>query len=203
MDRRRAVRSLGALTLVAVACSVLGACQSSSASSSGSGAAATTKPAPQFGISSPAQLPDPCKLVAPASVFSALGAKASPTAGAPLTDEGRTLLIRTCTWGDINGPNGAVGIQVGVPDATGHDVVANRTRALDPALNTAIGDDGKETMNVGEMPTGGARGSTIFFHHIGYSVMIGHVGTGANMASVETLGKEAIAKLDALAPRTP
>ncbi len=85
-----------------------------------------------------------------------------------------------------------------MPTASGHDVVANRSTALDPALATDIGSDGKETMLLGAMPTGGAKGSTVFFRHDGWSVMIGHIGDGARLATVEAIAREVIAAIDAL-----
>jgi len=195
MEVRTRLARLGtaATVLGVLACS---ACEVGPASSSGpSLSTAATGGQGQLGITKIAQLPDPCKLVPTASIGKLIQAAVKPVPGEPHSENGAELLFRTCTWGDTNLPAGAIGIQIGVPDKTGHDVVANRSLAMDPALDTSVGNRGKETMNLGELPTGGGKGATIFFHHGGYSVMIGHVGPGASLGSVEDLATVVIAEL--------
>jgi hypothetical protein len=157
----------------------------------------TAAVAQQIGIFDPDQLPDPCTLVGTESIGTLIAAPVSPVANEPAIVDGEPLLFRTCMWGDTESGFGAIGIQIGVPDLGGRDVVANRSSAMDPALSTSIGQDGKETMNLGELPTGGGRGATIFFRHNGYSVLIGHVGPGSSLETVENLALEAITALDA------
>lgn len=151
----------------------------------------------QTGIFEPSQLPDPCLLIGNETIGTMIKAPVSPVANDPMVVDGEALLIRTCMWGDTEAGFGAIGIQIGVPDLSGRDVVANRSRAMDPALDTSVGEDGKETMNLGELPTGGGRGATIYFKHNGYSLLVGHVGPGATLDSVEKLANEVIASLDA------
>lgn len=199
---RRCVRTpvACALTLAATA---LAAC-AGDPRPAGVPSASTTSTRAATGDISLADLPDPCTLVSRATLDDALYEPGDGTRNAPATDDGEQLLFRTCTWGDVDDPvTGAIGVQIGTPTVSGHDVVANRANALDPALATDIGTDGKETMLLGAMPTGGAKGSTIFFRHDGWSVMIGHIGRDARLATVEALAREVIAALDELAADEP
>jgi hypothetical protein len=145
------------------------------------------------------QIPDPCTLVARESL-SALITDLDPLQrNPPAFENGEPLLFRTCAWGNPDDPEaGAIGVQIGVPTASGHDVVFNRSTVLDPALSSSLGEDGKEAMFVGEMPTGGAKGSTIFLRHRGWSILIGHVGVTARLSTVQGLAVEVMALLDSL-----
>jgi hypothetical protein len=147
-------------------------------------------------IESVAQLPDPCTLVDAVSVDDLLGFAAAPQPSEPVIVDGKEKLFRTCMWGSTDDPSGAVGIQIGVPDSDGVDVIARRARALDPALESSIGTDGKQTMFVGELPTGGGLGTSIYFRHSGYSVLIGLTGAAATMRAAESLALQVISTLD-------
>jgi hypothetical protein len=143
------------------------------------------------------QIPDPCTLVASESLSAHITDLDPMQRNSPAFENGQPLLFRTCAWGDPNDPDaGAIGVQIGVATASGHDVVFNRSTALDPALTSSLGEDGKESMFVGEMPTGAAKGSTIFLRHRGWSILIGHVGSAARLATVQALALDVMATLD-------
>ncbi len=191
------VSSRWSLLLAMLTVATLAAGCSTTADGAGESLADARRSTPNgLGIDGPDQLPDPCALLGEATVGGLIGDGTVPTEGDGGEFEGRQLLFRTCLWGEENRPEGAIGVQIGVADADGRDVVANRSIGLEPSLETSIGTDGKEAMYVGMLPTGGTLGSTIYFRHAGYSVMIGHVGPGAAPGTVETLATDLIAALD-------
>lgn len=152
-------------------------------------------PPNQLGITTADQLPNPCALVSAETVSELLGSNLTGVPADGTEYDGVAMLFRTCQWGATDGPDGAIGVQIGVPNEAGRDVVYNRSTVMDPALDVSIGEDGRENLYMGELPTGGAKGSTIFFRTQGYSVLIGHVGPGAALESVEQLGTEALTAL--------
>jgi hypothetical protein len=148
----------------------------------------------QMGISAAEQLPDSCALV-PIETLAGL----MPNIGEGVEEigtehDGSPLLYRACTYGDPVG-DGAIGIQIGVANGDGWDFVYNRSTVMDPALASSIGQDGRGSMNIGILPTGGGRGASLFFHIAGYSILIGHTGTGATLDSVGEMAEILIANL--------
>lgn len=186
--------------LAALCAAALPACETSTAKGSEetfatAAASVVTFEPNRLGIVSSDQLPDPCALLGTDVLAEYFPTAVGPTAMDGETYDGVPLLFRTCQWGDTNGPDGAIGVQIGVANSVGRDVVYNRSTAMDPALSVSIGEDGRETMYLGELPTGGGKGSTIFFRTQGYSVLVGHVGPGASLDSVEVLGAAVLAGL--------
>jgi hypothetical protein len=146
---------------------------------------------------SPSDLPDPCALLAPDTIVAQLG---GPTTGAGTTGKDRSddpLLYRTCTWGDLDIK--AIGVQIGTANRNGHDVVLNRVDgALEPSIDFSGVAGGRESTNVGLMPTGGALGATVFFQANGYSVIVAKIGGPIPAGDVEDLAMEIFASVSNL-----
>lgn len=188
-------RRLGGAVLAVVALSAceLGIPESTTTTDSATASRPdVTFPPNQLGITSADQLPDPCTLLSATTISGYLGPNRAGEATVGAEYDGLPMLFRTCQWGDTNGPDGAIGVQIGVANEAGRDVVYNRSTVMDPALVVSIGEDGRETLYMGELPTGGAKGATIFFRTQGYSLLIGHVGPGAALDTVELLGTEVL-----------
>jgi hypothetical protein len=176
----------------------LAACSGGGAPSVGADQASSTVATASL-VTALDQIPDPCTLLSTDSLSTLIDDLGPLQRNAPALEDGEPLLFRTCSWGDPDDhAAGAIGVQIGVPTASGHDVVFNRSTALDPALASKLGEDGKEAMFVGELPTGGGLGSSIYLRHRGWSILIGHVGETARLATVQALAVEVMAALDDL-----
>ncbi len=121
-------------------------------------------------------------------------AGSTPGGEGALQREG-TRYANTCQWGIATGPRGAIGIQIGAADDTGHDMVLNRSRVLEPSLVSSAAPDAVSSMNVAVLPVGGMRGSTVFFRFGERSVMVAVTGPNGNLGVCETLAAQVYAAL--------
>jgi len=140
-----------------------------------------------------AQLPDACSLLSADTITGVLDGPTDGGQGA-LERQG-TLYANTCQWGIATGAKGAVGIQIGAADDTGHDMVRNRSRVLEPSLVSSAAPGAISSMNVAVMPVGGMKGSTVFFRFGELSVMVAVTGPNGNLGVSETLAAQVYAAL--------
>ena len=166
---------------VLAAALIVAGCQSSGASS----APPLTRPS--------AALPDACSLVGGDDLQQVLGGEPAPAASDLAHAD--VLYGHTCEWGQATGPSGAVGIQVGTADATGHDMVLNRSLVLSPTLVSSVAPGAYSCMNIAVLPDGGMTGASVFFQVDRLSVLLAVSGPQGNLATAERLARHVLANL--------
>lgn len=130
-------------------------------------------------------VPDACDLIPTRQLTSVLG-DAPAGDGRELENEG-TVYGRTCLWGEPTGESGAIGVQVGVADEDGHDMVFNRSVALEPSLVISAVPGGIGAMHVAVLPVGGMKGATVFFQVRDMSVMVAVTGPNGSLETAQGL----------------
>ncbi|MEZ5215826.1 MAG: hypothetical protein R2715_04315 [Ilumatobacteraceae bacterium] len=149
----------------------------------------------ELGVSTAEDLPAACGLIDRDLALSLVPSTAIPVEQLGDSTGDEPLLYRTCVIGFPTDRRGAVGLQISVPNDFGRDVVSNREQVMEPALASSIGQNGRSSMNLAIMPTGGARGATVYFQHGGYSVMVAVVGPAASLGAAEDLAQIALDRL--------
>lgn len=156
---------------------VLGACSSTVPDKPAARTVAKTKSADA--------VPDACDLIPARQLTTVLGGTPAGD-GRELENDG-TVYGRTCLWGEATSDTGAVGVQVGVADEDGHDMVFNRSVALEPSFVVSAVPGGIGAMHVAVLPVGGTTGATVFFQVRDMSVMVAVTGPNGSLETAEAL----------------
>ncbi len=136
--------------------------------------------------SAPGELvPDACRLIGRRQLTTVLGG--NPVGDGQELGKDGTVYGKTCLWGEPTGPSGAIGVQVGTADADGHDMVFNRSVALEPSLVISAVPGGIGAMHVAVLPVGGMKGATVFFQVNDMSVMVAVTGPNGSLETAEAL----------------
>jgi hypothetical protein len=142
---------------------------------------------------SPDEAPEACALVTDDVLADAFDEIPEPES-AVLEHDGTTY-GRTCLWGDPTGEDGAVGVQVGAPDDTGHDMVRNRSVVLNPTFDLVSIPGAIACMNVAVFPVGGMTGTSVYVRSGGWSVLVAVSGPVAGLDSATRITEDVLDRL--------
>lgn len=148
----------------------------------------TTRDTTNAALEAARNLPAACSLLSRGTVREVLGPEA--VAGEQALERDGTLYANTCLWGDVSTDAGAIGVQIGEADADGHDMVKNRSWAIEPPVEVNVIPDAIGSVHVAVLPVGGTKGATVFFTFGELSVLVAVTGANGNLEQCQDLAVE-------------